>query len=182
MNDKKVIIDLGPQGKIMFKSQLFHNAEEVNLDDLLRIDVANLHLEIVTFPVILNHVGLLLADATERTTRKKLDIEILEAKLADQYRSEAVEAGQKPLSNERVSEKVIQSPKYKVEKLIYLKYVKEEEYIKSLYWSLKSKDDKLNKISTNIQSGDIEQTLIETRLRRYNYTDIVPIIPKFNNK
>src|SRR5215210_4784069 len=125
MNDKKVIIDLGAQGKVLLKSQLFNSAEEVDLDAMLRIDMSNFHLELLTIPVILNHVGLLLADAIERSTRKKLEIEIYEAQQADAFRTAEVESGRKPPSNERTHEYVLMQPGYRAHKMVHLKYLKE---------------------------------------------------------
>ena len=66
--------------------------EEIDIDALLRIEYTNLIGEMVTFPVIVNRFGNMLAEAESKVAEVKLNIDILEAKLKERLRIELSEA------------------------------------------------------------------------------------------
>ena len=49
--------------------------EDVDIDSLLKIDYSNLIGELVTFPVILNRFGILLAEAESQVAETKLHLD-----------------------------------------------------------------------------------------------------------
>lgn len=160
-----------PDGSVLIlKSNI--NEEEIQLQKLLRIDIANLAAEIVTIPIILNHFGIMLADVTNMYNESKLNVNTHEAKCRERIIKEHIEKKQKKPTVEDLkalidSDKGFQS----IKKLMYRRQ-KEMEYVNSVYWSLKSKDDKLNKLSMSIQAGDIEEALVTTQIKRINCIDI----------
>lgn len=173
MQTRKITIQLDATHTLMVKANLFDEEDGIELDRLLRIDPSNLALELCTFPIILNQLGLMQADANQRVNLAKLEVEVLEAQLAEKLRGDAEEGGGKALSNEKVKEAIGRNPQYQVKKKIYFKRIKESEYLNSLYWSARSKDEKLTKmIGSDIRAGDIGEAIMESKLKKFNYLDI----------
>lgn len=162
-------IHLSPNSKLMFKMSNL-SEEEISLEDLLKIDIRNLGAELLTIPIVLNHFGILLADATNNYNEAKFSLSIYEATLRETI-LENKSGGKKP-TKEDIEAEIIRDKVFQVRKKKMYNKQREMEYINSIYWSLKSKDDKLNKLSLTIQSGDIEEQLMETRLKKINLVDI----------
>ena len=59
--------------------------EDFQVEDFLKIDYSNLVGELVTFPIIENRIGLMLADAESKVSEIKLNRDILESKLKEKY-------------------------------------------------------------------------------------------------
>lgn len=170
---KRRSIELSPDQTLVISWNTFDEDVEINLDQLLKVDIANLSLEVITFPIMLNQIGLLMADANYNVNVAKMQVEQYEGQLAESLRSGYVpESGSKGMSNEKVAEAIARDPKYILKKQIYFKRIKEQEIINSLYWSMKSKDSKLDKLSMSIQAGDVETAIVESKLRRFNYIDL----------
>ena len=55
-------------------------------------------------------------------------------------------------------------PKYKVKQLNLIKIQKNRDMINSWYWAIKSKDEKLNKISEKLRPEDFESDLLEEKI------------------
>lgn len=64
----------------------FKIRREIDVDDLMAIHYDNLVGEIITFPVVVNRLGLLLADAERSLAETKLNCAIVEAKLREEIR------------------------------------------------------------------------------------------------
>ena len=60
--------------------------KDIDVDTLLQIDYKRLPAEMVTFPVILNKLGLLLAEANNKVKEADLDLEIFIAKKNEEAR------------------------------------------------------------------------------------------------
>lgn len=139
--------------------------EDVDIDSLLKIDYSNLIGELVTFPVILNRFGILLAEAESQVAETKLNMDVYEAKTKERLRIELAEQnnGKAPtveaLNNAAVSNKAYQAMKRK-----YIEVVKTRDYINSIFWAVKDKSEKLNKLSLSIQPGDLSDYVIEGRV------------------
>lgn len=177
---KKVVLPVAKDKSLILKFIDITDNEEIDLDRVLRVDVANIALELTTFPVLLNQIGFLMAEANFAANMAKLNLELTESRVAQQIREEYFEKNDKQLSNERVSEAVTVHPEYRKMKVVYFQRLKEQEQINSFYWSAKSKDTKLDKLTMSVQTGDIEEALINNKLRQFNYTDLQLI--KANNK
>lgn len=137
---------------------------EMDIDSLLKIDYSNLIGELVTFPVIVNRFGQLLAEAESQVAEAKLNLEIFEAKTKEKLRVELAEEnnGKAPtveaLNNAVVSNKAYQSMRKRL-----IEAQKTRDYMNSIFWSAKDKSDK---ISILIKSSEItlESELLDSRI------------------
>ena len=127
--------------------------EEMDIDVLLRIDYTNLIGEMVTFPVIVNRFGNMLAEAESKVAEVKLNIDILEAKLKERLRIELSEAnGGKNPTVDALNNSILLDKAYQVMRKKYVETQKQRDYINSIFWSCKDKSDK---ISILVKSSDI---------------------------
>ena len=144
---------------------------EIDVDELCKIDYSNLHAEFVTIAALMNKVGIWKAESENDHDLAKLNMKITEAQKADHYRKSLVRedtyANGNPKtvhpSNDEVDQAVAKDPivqKYQ-KKTIRLK--KEAAYMDSLYWAIKSKEKKLDKLieGMNITPEDFQKELVE---------------------
>lgn len=141
----------------------FGDEEDVDIDDFLKIDYSNIIGEIITFPIILNRLGILLADTEARVAEKKMSLEIMEAKLSEKYRNELFEDNKKKPTVDEVKNAVILDKIYQGFRKSYIEAIKNKDYVNSIYWGAKDKSGKLDKLSTSI-SGDVSDYLIEGKV------------------
>ena len=143
----------------------FNEDEVTDIASLLKIDYSNLIGELVTFPVVVNKLGIMLADAESAVSEAKLNKEIYEAKLKEKLRVELAEAnkGKSPtveqLNNATVCDKAYQA--------LYKKHVaaqKARDYMLTIYLSSKDKSEKLNKLSLSVQPGDVTDSMLEGKI------------------
>lgn len=139
--------------------------EDVDIDSLLKIDYSNLIGELVTFPVILNRFGILLAEAESQVAETKLNMDVYEAKTKEKLRIELAEQNNgKAPTVEALNNAVVSNKAYQAMKRKYIEVVKTRDYINSIFWAVKDKSEKLNKLSLSIQSGDLSDSVIEGRV------------------
>src|SRR5574344_279224 len=86
--------------------------DEVDIDELLTIDYSNLIGEMVTFPIIVNRIGLLLADAESKLSETKLNRDVMEAKVKERLRKELLEKNSKAPTIDMVNDSMIQDAGY----------------------------------------------------------------------
>lgn len=138
--------------------------EDVDVDDLLKIDYDNLIGELVTFPVIVNRIGVLLAEAESEVSERKLDLEVFEAKTKDRLRKEMTKMNSKAPTIEALSNAVLQDPNYQAKRQSLIETQKIRDYLNSVFWSAKDKSNKLDRLSLTIQGRDIPEQVIESRV------------------
>lgn len=139
--------------------------EDVDIDSLLKIDYSNLIGELVTFPVILNRFGILLAEAESQVAETKLNMDVYEAKSKERLRIELAEQNNgKAPTVEALNNAVVSNKAYQAMKRKYIEVVKTRDYINSIFWAVKDKSEKLNKLSLSIQPGDLSDSVIEGRV------------------
>ena len=139
--------------------------EKVDLDSLLKIDYSNLMGEIITFPIIVNRFGLLLADAESAVAEAKLTLEIYEAKAKERFRVQLVgENGGKNPTVDALNSAVIQDKGYQQMKRKFIDAQKVRDYLNSAFWSAKDKSAKLDKLSLTIQDGELPDEVLERRV------------------
>lgn len=166
-----------PNGEmLMLKSTIYSN--DIDLEKLLRIDLANIAAEIVTIPIVLNHFGIILADLTNAYNESKINLNIQESKVRDRILSSSAEDKKKPPRVEDLDSMIRSDKTVVIMKKTLYKRQKDMDYINSIYWSLKSKDDKLNKLVNSFQQyGDVLESLINTKLKHINCVDIKTVQP-----
>ena len=158
----KKIINVGGQTLAIVYDEF---DEKVDLDSLLKIDYSNLMGEIITFPIIVNRFGLLLADAESAVAEAKLTLEIYEANAKERFRVQLVgENGGKNPTVDALNSAVIQDKGYQQMKRKYIDAQKVRDYLNSAFWSAKDKSAKLDKLSLTIQDGELPDEVLERRV------------------
>jgi len=145
---------------------LFDNFDEdMEVDSLLKIDYSNLIGELITFPVIVNRFGNLLAEAESQVSEAKLNLEIFEAKTKEKLRIElAAQNGGRNPTVENLNNAVVSNKAYQALRRKMIEVQKNRDYINSIFWSAKDKSEKLNKLSLSIQSSELSDSVIEGRV------------------
>lgn len=161
MKNNRKIVSIGVQ---TYTLEFDAFDEDCNIDDLLKIDYSNLLGELVTFPVIVNRFGMMLAEAENEVNEKKLTLEIYEAKLKDKLRQKIMEELGKTPTVEVLNNAITLEPGYQAMKRAHFKAIKNRDYLNSVFWSLKDKSGKLDKLSLTVQNGDIPEGIIEGRV------------------
>jgi hypothetical protein len=139
--------------------------DDIDLDSLLKIDYSNLMGEIITFPIIVNRFGLLLADAESNVAETKLTLDVYEAKCKERMRVKLMEAtGGKNPTIDALNSAVIQDKGYQAMKKKYIESQKIRDYLNSAFWSAKDKSAKLDKLSLTIQNSEIPDGILEGRV------------------
>ena len=142
---------------------------EIDVRDFTEIHYHNIIGEILTVSVALNRMGNLLADIDEILSECKLDFEIFMAQMNEEKRKELEFNQEDSKGNIKVKQPtvneldaaIIRTIEYKTKKLNLIRVQKQRDYISSLYWAVKSKDDKLNKLTEKIRPEDFEKDIIE---------------------
>jgi len=146
--------------------------DEIDTDEITKIQYHNIIGELLTCSTVLNRFGNMVAEAEELLSQAKLDKEVF---YAQEY-AKVAKAGTTSYENTR-GRKVVEVPSTnKIEPVIkatpeYSKKVKEvirlqkqRDIINSLYWAVKSKDDKLNKLTDKIIPEDFSKELVEEEI------------------
>lgn len=152
-------------GKDVYEIEFQEFEEEIDVDDLMAIHYDNLVGEIITFPVVVNRLGLLLADAERSLAETKLNCAIVEAKLREEIRAllNTEEDRRKPPTIDEVNTATYQNPVYKANQIRLFEAQKTRDYVASLLFSAKDKSAKLDKLSLSIPTGDIEEHLLQSK-------------------
>ena len=176
MTEQELIkIEIGTK---MYILKIDENYNQFDVDEILKIDYSNIMGEVLTFPVILNKLGILLAEIEDSLRRQNFDYEKTEAELKKERAKAFDRAFQNfkkgGINNPTVSqcEKSAMDDNLVLEKEQESKFVRlklldvqrDRDYINSLYWSAKSKDDKLNKLSEKLRPDDFNKEIIEGKL------------------
>lgn len=138
--------------------------EDVDVDSLLKIDYSNLLGELVTFPVIVNRFGVLLADAENEVAEAKLNLDVFEAKTKERLRNKLTEENGKAPTVDALNSALMLDKAYQQMKKKYFESQKTRDYINSIFWSAKDKSEKLVKLSLTLQEGELTDTVLEGRV------------------
>lgn len=142
--------------------------DDIDVDTLLQINYQRLPAEMVTFPVILNKLGMLLADANNKLKETELDFEIFVAKQNELIRLELLdEKKTKRYTDADINifskAQLKKSKAYRIKQIMIIKAQRQQETINSLYWAAKDKSDKINKLSEKLQADQVDYDLNELR-------------------
>ena len=108
--------------------------EEVDIDSLLKIDYSNLIGEIITFPVIVNRFGKLLADMEAQVSEKKLNVDIFEAKVKERLRVEITnQKGGKAATVDELNSAIMLDKGFQAMKKSFIETQKNRDYIQSVF-------------------------------------------------
>lgn len=138
--------------------------DDLDLDKLLKIDYSNLMAEILTFPVVVNRLGLLAAQMDNEVKQSKLNLEVFEAKQKARIREEW-EGAKKP-TNDEIDSLLMTNVKVIAKKKMLNDLTRDKEYLYTIYSSAKDKSEKLNKLSLTIKVGDVDDQIIQSQLNK----------------
>jgi hypothetical protein len=157
----KKIVNIGEKSIRLIYSDF---GDDIEIDDLLKIDYHNLVGELITFPIIENRFGLLLADSESKVSENKLNLEILEAKLKEQIREKILDDTGKAPTVEALNNAVTCNKAWQVMKRNLITAQKTRDYMNSIFWAAKDKSGKLEKLSQTVQLTEIPDNVLEGRI------------------
>jgi hypothetical protein len=139
--------------------------EDVNIDSLLKIDYSNLLGEMITYPTIVAKFGNMLAEAESQVSEKKLNLDVQEAKLKEEYRVKLAEQnnGKSP-TVDALNSAVLLDKRYQAFKRAFITAQKTRDYLLTTYLASKDKSEKINKIYFQASPSDIPDSVIEGRV------------------
>ena len=162
---EKISFTLGDK-VVVLKLQSF---DEIDTDEITKIQYHNIIGELLTCSAVLNRLGNIVAASEEALSSGKLDYDIFYAQqyekqmktLTLEYtNSRGRDVTEKPSSTE-IEQNIKRTPEYKAKVKNIIRLQKQRDIINSLYWAVKSKDDKLNKLTDKIRPEDFSKELVE---------------------
>jgi len=159
-----------PLGEKIISLKISNFDTDIDTDNITKIDFCNILGEILTFPVIMNRIGNLQAEVDSLVSEAKMELEIKSAELGEYYRKSLTKyttvtgKDEKKVSLPTIAEvenSILLDPAYQNARKRYIRLQKEKQYIDSLYWSSKSKDDKLNKLSEKLRPEEFEKDILD---------------------
>jgi hypothetical protein len=158
--DKSIVLKMGDLGDV------------VDTDQLTSINYYNLYGETVTISALLNKVGILKAITEKEYEDKKLELDIYAARKRKELRREASDNGGKmkvenewiKLTEKSIDDAVILDKGWQV-KIKNVALAKQNfEFVDSLYWSVKSKDTKLNVLTKGLTPEEFVNEIVEGKI------------------
>lgn len=137
--------------------------DEVDVDELTKIDYTNIYAETITVSALLNKVGLLKAEAQNNFSHKKVEFAIFEAELDRLIRQKA-KSNEEKITEKVVEQRIILDPAWKIQKRNLINAERDLQFIESLYWAIQSKDTKLNVLCKGVIPEEHEHELIEGKI------------------
>lgn len=139
---------------------------DIDVDELLVVDINNILGDVITFPVILNRIALLRAQQQSIVSESKLDLQIMEANLQENVRKRLTTrtdiSGKISKPTVAEVENAVNTDKgFVISKRNHIRKERDLAYLDALYWSAKSKDDKLNKASEKIRPEEFSHEILE---------------------
>lgn len=162
MEQEKLTVDLKDKIVVLTLTPF----TDIDVDEVTKIQYHNLMGEMLTSSVLLNRVGNLLAEVEEIEREARMDLRLFEAQKVEQIQKGLVKIGDNPISSRGLSDTkmehiIVRSPEWKIYRQKVIKAAKTKAIVSSLYWALKSKDDKLCKMSEKLRPEEFEKELVE---------------------
>lgn len=174
--DGKVVINL--RDKTLILDIKDFGSSDIQIEDLLQVDYANILGDIITFPVIFNRIANIKAEMDNFHREEAFDLKAYEAQLYEEHKAAFISRGEK--ATETALEMAIKrDPKYRVKQFNYLKVEKQANIVDGLYWSAKTKGKMLEAISMKIKPEDFEKEILTDTI---NSVSIVSQKNHFQNK
>lgn len=164
MKQRELIFNIGEK-VVKFEVGDFN---DIDIDKILKIDYSNLMAELITFPVVVNKLGLLAADMDNEFQQAKLDLSIYEAKRKNQLREELETSDEKGkvkrATVDEVESALLCDKIWKVKRTKMHRIQKEKEYMYSIYQAARDKSTKLDKLSMTLRPGDVDMDIIQKQM------------------
>ena len=136
----------------------------IDVDQLTKIDYSNLYAELITVSSLMNRVGMWKAEADNALGEARLQRNIKMAQLGEHYRKILKDKpGVSRVTKDMVDNAITLDISYQDSQKIRLRKGKEAGYLDSLYWAIKSKEGKLNRIGEkmNLSPEEFEKHIVE---------------------
>lgn len=182
-SDDSLILTVG--GNVVRISFTDRFNDNIDADTYMKTDTTDILGEMITFPVLMNRVGTLRADANNDMEAAKFSMNIKKAELSEKYRNDnsylkdasygraGTKTLVKPVESE-IDNNVMLDTEYQVLYRNYLTAKKTYEIIDSLYWSANAKNKKLDVLSIKLLPQEFEADMIERAINgiqiRFNKT------------
>lgn len=143
---------------------------DIDMNDITHIHYENIYSEMVTISTLLNKIGLLKADVSNVVADHDLELAVLKAERSEFYRKELTvkqeyvrKEGYKVIEpgNTEIENAVYLDPAFKIKKKENIRLHKQKEYVESLYWSVRSKDEKLNSLMKGVTPAEFQGGILE---------------------
>jgi len=161
---KKIIMleEIGSKGNItvfkygnkLFKVVIGDLQSQIDADILTKVDLNNLVGEIATTPVLVNRWGNIVSEVEYQLQVLKLEFDIWCSSRKEKIRNDFNESGKK-FTIDVIEGELLKDKDYKEKKVSIFELEKVYSNVKSVYWSLKDKSDKLTKLSLTLQREDV---------------------------
>lgn len=175
-------IELGD--KILLLKPVGFSDEPLDVEEILQIDMNNILLDIITFPVLFNRFSVIKTEVDSLLRKEKLDCDIFEANLYKKHKKKLLDLGEKATEGS-IDTEIKLDPQYKVKKTRGIDIQRQADILDGLYWSLKSKEKKLDVISVKIQPSEFEGDILKKSINKtLTYRGVVVLVQKnyFENR
>jgi predicted transcriptional regulator len=134
--------------------------DEVDVDELLKIDYSNLYGEAVTIAPLFNHVGILKASSEKKVNERKMELEVFESELDKRLRDEAAATSQK-ITEKSIEKSIVADKGYQIKRKNYINALYEDAIIDAMLKATSSKDKKLNNLVRGVSPKELFDELME---------------------
>ena len=148
--------------------------KEIDVDELTTIDYNNIYAELITVPALMNRVGMWKAQVTNDMSIAKMQRDISIAEKSEYYRIKLKRMDTYANGKDKITFPTVAE----IENAVTLDAVvinhrkrvirmqKNVDYLDSLYWSVQSKNSKIEAISKGMQLSpeEFESNLIEQKI------------------
>ena len=160
-------VDFG--GDKVYKLHFQEFNEDIDIDSLTQINYNNIYAELITISSLMNRLGVWKAQSEQAFSESKLDLGITEARKSEHYRNNLKKTDSDKVKYPTIREvdnavTLDQDVQTRRRKMIRMR--KEADYMDALYWAIKDKASKLDKISESMKlSPEIfSQELVENKI------------------
>lgn len=149
--------------------------EDIELDEVTTINYSNLYGEAVTISALLNKVGMWKAEYERKAKEAKLYCDVFVSQLKKKYRKEALRNhGQVSVDSEAVKltekgldEIILLNEEYQRAVLDQIELESKRDKLDSLFWAIRSKDQKLNNLLPKVVPKEFFQELVEGKINSF---------------
>lgn len=148
------------QGKTITLTQSDIDSD-IDMDEVTQINYSNLYGEMVTVSALLNKLGILKAEVDNQYEEYKLDCQIFESSERKRFVSMKMVGGEKKPTDSQCEDHLNTHQEVIAKRKRLLTLKKGCDYVNSIYWSVKSKDDKLSVLMKNVTPEEFSGGIIE---------------------
>lgn len=167
-----IVIEEGDKTIVLHSSD---EDEDIELEEVTTVNYSNLYGEAVTISALLNKVGMWKAEYERRAKEAKLYCDIFVSQLRKQYRREAlqchgtvcIDGESVKLTEKSLDEIILLNEEYQKAALEQIELESKRDKIESLFWAVKSKDQKLNNLLPKVVPKEFFQELVEGKINSF---------------